>query len=121
MSRIIHSATVPQCHMHCRGFTILSAAAYLLVPIEKATMQPLALCDFVSIEQLMNLEVAAKTVHHVIECDGDRVILTVSCEDVVGVPWTLGLKPKLFRFKLCHCTCTWVHKAAQQPVWDLPV
>ena len=66
MSRIIHSATVPQCHMHCRGFTILSAAAYLLVPIEKATMQPLALCDFVSIEQLMNLEVAAKTVHHVI-------------------------------------------------------
>ena len=62
--------------MHCRGFTILSAAAYLLVPIEKATMQPLALCDFVSIEQLMNLEVAAKTVHHVIECDGDRVILS---------------------------------------------
>ena len=34
---------------------------------------------------------------------------------------TLGLKPKLFRSKLCHCACTWVHKAAQQPVWDLPV
>ena len=39
-------------------------------------MQPLALYDFVSIEQLMNLEVAAKTVHHVIECDFDRVILS---------------------------------------------
>ena len=39
-------------------------------------MQPLALYDFVSIEQLMNLEVAAKTVHHVIECDRDRVILS---------------------------------------------
>ena len=62
--------------MHCRGFTILSAAAYLLVPIEKASMQPLALYDFVSIEQLMNLEVADKTEHHVIECDRDRVILS---------------------------------------------
>ena len=44
--------------------------------LKKATMQPLALYDFVSIEQLMNLEVAAKTVHHVIECDFDRVILS---------------------------------------------
>ena len=40
----VASFTVTQCHMDCRGFTILSAAAYLLVPLENATMQPLALC-----------------------------------------------------------------------------
>ena len=39
-----------------------------------------------------------------------------------GCRWgTLGQKLKLSRFKLCHCACTWVHKAAQQPLWNLPV
>ena len=107
----VASFTLTQCHMHCRCFTILSAA-YLFNFKKQACSHELC------VEWAAHEPGGWMPRRYIMRCTDimwyNVIVVEWYCL-MWGCRWgTLGQKLKLSRFKLCHCACTWVPKVAQQ-------